>query len=939
MAFLASKYSYGVDVNNVDLLAPLFAQPKREALKFSDPVDVQGYQTQASTLNYSISEMDNNIALLEQRVNNGETELIPQLVQLRNARAGLTSNINQVKANYENGTKDLEDNKRFWNGSNVSDNGTIGSFFSYASTLDSTLNPSITNQKERHNFVNNTMSLYDKNGIFKSFYSPMHFNTDEMNTIMLNLGASGYTLTSNTDAYRQAHSYMQNNFSVGSEIKDNYQHIGLQAIAFMAAFQGDEKYKHQAIVKGADILNRDGTYTKKDGKHHFNIQGAYNMWASEDGTIYQSVSYYDKDGNKYSGYRMSQGVEDNFYIFNSKGDTKLVSETDKSKYTMYYDRQMLHPIKDGEEHSEKSMQALYNLLAIATDKDDKTLSNILAASVSDEDVDVRHYAFSTYEYENLRIIAKELNDFGYDTDGIIREQADYFNEDGTIKEDQIEAYDVARTHLNNMLNTVVSTTAEQIGFAEVQDIAFKRVNAQRQREIKGSFRINPDSQKTGEENNITFFDGDDFSIQSVTYMQGGEDPIMGTGDLYLTSVKQNVADFVFGHNECKVLNQANQLAEATFIRSIGNVNLNKLTMSFQPYATTNNTVSIVGIDGKDHVFTYNGDGDGAFIVKVNNQMISGLSSKGNLFQGLEGKPLGFDEEGNILGDRAMYMSTYVLIPTDDYLSQSYITVDLDEANIDYFKTQKLKTDRNIFKRVGDFIGGSTFGDIKISDLMSEFAGQEAAKKSFRDGKPKKFKEMKLWFPDREDQRSALTDHYSDSDAARFLLRVRSENQEKYEKEYRNKGGTVYRKEQGQTRLWTDEFIDYMDDRLREDIEEMIKQQLKEQCIIKKNEQTGRYYITVTAEQAYGSKENAIKAMAYNSETNRNGLILVEKDGDKWTENTKGKYKKDGYVIVQTGIPINKLDYRYNELVKQFDAKQKQMLGQSASVTSAVYEKK
>ena len=453
MAFLASKYSYGVDVNNIDLLAPLFAQPKREALKFSDPVDVQGYQTQASTLNYSISEMDNNIALLEQRVNNGETELIPQLIQLRNARAGLTSNINQVKANYENGIKDLEDNKRFWNGSNVSDNGTISSFFSYASTLDSTLNPSITNQKERHNFVNNTMSLYDKNGIFKSFYSPMHFNTDEMNTIMLDLGASGYTLTSNTDAYRQAHSYMNNNFSVGSEIKDNYQHIGLQAIAFMAAFQGDEKYKHQAIVKGADILNRDGTYTKKDGKHHFNIQGAYNMWASEDGTIYQSVSYYDKDGNKYSGYRMSQGVEDNFYIFNSKGDAKLVSETDKSKYTMYYDRQMLHPIKDGGEHSEKSMQALYNLLAIATDKDDKTLSNILAASVSDEDVDVRHYAFSTYEYENLRIIAKELNDFGYDTDGIIREQADYFNEDGTIKEDQIEAYDVARTHLNNMLNT------------------------------------------------------------------------------------------------------------------------------------------------------------------------------------------------------------------------------------------------------------------------------------------------------------------------------------------------------------------------------------------------------------------------------------------------------------------------------------------------------
>lgn len=936
MAFLASKYSYGVDVNNVDLLAPLFAQPKREALKFSDPVDVQGYQTQASTLSYSISEMDNNIALLVQRVNNGETELIPQLVQLRNARAGLTSNINQVKTNYENGTKDLEANKRFWNGSNVSDNGTIGSFFSYASTLDNTLNPSITNQKERHNFVNNTMSLYDKNGIFKSFYSPKHFNTDEMNTIMLDLGASGYTLTSNTDAYRQAHSYMNDNFSVGSEIKDNYQHIGLQAIAFMAAFQGDEKYKHQAIVKGADILNRDGTYTKKDGKHHFNIQGAYNMWASGDGAIFQSVSYYDKDGNKYSGYRMSQGVEDNFYIFNSKGDATLVSETDKSKYTMYYDRQMLHPVKDGGEHSEKSMQALYNLLAIATDKDDKTLSNILAASVSDEGVDVRHYAFSTYEYENLRIIAKELNDFGYDVDGIIGEQADYFNEDGTIKEDHIEEYDVARTHLIDMLNTVVATTAEQIGFAEVQDIAFMRVNAERQRVIKGSFRVNPNSEKTEQENNIpSFFDGDDFSIKSVTYMQGGEDPIMGTGDLYLTSVKQNVADFVFGHNECEVLNQANQLAEATFIRSIGNVNLNKLTMSFQPYATSKNAVSIVGIDGKDHAFTYNGDGDGAFIVKVNNQMFSGLSSKGNLFQGLEDNPLGFDDEGNILGDRAMYMSTYVLIPTDDYLSQSYITVDLDEYNIDYFKTQKLKTDRSIFKRFWDYIGGGTLGDIKISDLMSEFAGQAAEKKRFDEGKLK----MWRWYTGKEDQRSAPTYHYSSSGAGKFLLYVMGENRGKYEKEYKNKGGTVYRKEQGKTHVWTDEFRDYVDERLREDVEEMIKQQLKEQGIIKKNEQTGRYYITVTAEQAYGSKENAIKAMAYNSKTNRNGLILVKKNGDKWTENTKGKYKKDGYVIVQTGIPIDKLDYRYNELVKQFDAKRKQMLGQSASVTSAVYEKK
>ena len=173
-----------------------------------------------------------------------------------------------------------------------------------------------------------------------------------------------------------------------------------------------------------------------------------------------------------------------------------------------------------------------------------------------------------------------------------------------------------------------------------------------------------------------------------------------------------------------------------------------------------------------------------------------------------------------------------------------------------------------------------------------------------------------------------------------MLRLRKENTEKYEKEYKNKGGTIYRKEQGKTHLWTDEFMDYVDVRLREDVEKMIKQQLKEQGIIKKNEQTGKYYITVTAEQAYGSKENAIKAMAYNSKTNRNGLILVEKGKkDKWTENTKGKYKKDGYVIVQTGIPINKLDYRYNELVKQFEARQKQMLGQSASVTSAVYEKK
>jgi hypothetical protein len=217
-----------------------------------------------------------------------------------------------------------------------------------------------------------------------------------------------------------------------------------------------------------------------------------------------------------------------------------------------------------------------------------------------------------------------------------------------------------------------------------------------------------------------------------------------------------------------MLNQANQLAEATFIRSIGNVNLNKLTMSFQPYATGNNTISTVGIDGKDHVFTYNGDGNGAFIVKVNNQMFSGLSSKGNLFQGLEGKPLGFDEEGNILGDRAMYMSTYVLIPTDDYLSQSYITVDLDEANIDYFKTQELKTDRNIFKRAWDLIGGGPFGDVKISDLMSEFAGQA-----------------------KEYQRITPTYYYSKSDAGRFLRHVISENQEKYEKEYKNKGGTVY----------------------------------------------------------------------------------------------------------------------------------------------------
>ena len=121
-----------------------------------------------------------------------------------------------------------------------------------------------------------------------------------------------------------------------------------------------------------------------------------------------------------------------------------------------------------------------------------------------------------------------------------------------------------------------------------------------------------------------------------------------------------------------------------------------------------------------------------------------------------------------------------------------------------------------------------------------------------------------------------------------MRHVRDENLEKYEKEYKNKGGTVYSDEQRKTvystglgtiHLWTDEFSDYVDERLREDVEEMIKQQLKEQGIIKKNEQTGRYYITVTAEQAYGSKKNAIKAMAYNSETNRNGLILVENKDD------------------------------------------------------------
>jgi hypothetical protein len=224
--------------------------------------------------------------------------------------------------------------------------------------------------------------------------------------------------------------------------------------------------------------------------------------------------------------------------------------------------------------------------------------------------------------------------------------------------------------------------------------------------------------------------------------------------------------------------------------------------------------------------------------------------------------------------------------------------------------------------------------------MSEFAGQADRKKRFIEGNPSEMGRSEY----HEVYGAAPKHFYSESDAGEFLYYLMCKNQEKYEKEYKNKGGTVYSKGTRYARYgWTDEFSDYVDERLREDVEEMIKQQLKEQGIIKKNEQTGRYYITVTAEQAYGSKENAIKAMAYNSETNRNGLILVEKivekKGDKWTENTKGKYKKGGYVIVQTGIPINKIDYRYNELVKQFEAKQKQMLGQSASVTSAVYEKK
>ena len=43
---------------------------------------------------------------------------------------------------------------------------------------------------------------------------------------------------------------------------------------------------------------------------------------------------------------------------------------------MYYDRQMLHPIKMAES-VQRSLCKIANLLAIATDKDDKTLANIL----------------------------------------------------------------------------------------------------------------------------------------------------------------------------------------------------------------------------------------------------------------------------------------------------------------------------------------------------------------------------------------------------------------------------------------------------------------------------------------------------------------------------------------------------------------------------------
>ena len=84
-------------------------------------------------------------------------------------------------------------------------------------------------------------------------------------------------------------------------------------------------------------------------------------------------------------------------------------------------------------------------------------------------------------------------------------------------------------------------------------------------------------------------------------------------------------------------------------------------------------------------------------------------------------------------------------------------------------------------------------------------------------------------------------------------------------------------------------------------------------------------------------------MRYDKETNSNGLILVYKDRKgNWVEQKSGEYmppKRKYYVIANIGIPIDKLDYKYKELIKQYDAKRKQMLGQSASVTLAVYEKK
>ena len=101
-------------------------------------------------------------------------------------------------------------------------------------------------------------------------------------------------------------------------------------------------------------------------------------------------------------------------------------------------------------------------------------------------------------------------------------------------------------------------------------------------------------------------------------------------------------------------------------------------------------------------------------------------------------------------------------------------------------------------------------DVKISDLMSEFARQAVAKKKFREVDPSEMERNEYY----EVYGSVDTHHYSDSDAGKFLFHLRKENQEKYEKEYKNKGGTIYRKEQRKSHMFTDEFSDYVDDRLR-----------------------------------------------------------------------------------------------------------------------------